>query len=72
MAFKSGGCVFFQLPFGNSAGSADPFEPFVSEPAGSPTVSGVVYHESLMAMGCNLRLVSHFFNGFNTVENSCS
>ncbi len=72
MTFKSGGCVFIQLPFGNPASSADPFEPFVSEPAGGPTVSGVVYHESLIAVRCNLRLVPHLFNCFDAVQNSCS
>ena len=72
MTLKAGGCVFFQLPLGNSAGTADPFEPFVSEPAGGPTISGIIYHESFMAVGCNLRLVAQLFNCFDTVKNSCS
>ena len=70
MSFKSRGCVFLKLPLGYSARSADPFKPFISQPAGGPAVSGVVYHKGLTTVGGNLGLLSHLLNGFDAVKNA--
>lgn len=67
MAFKLSGRVFFQLPIRNTADSANPLEPLVSEPPGSPAVSGVVDDEGFIAVGGNLGLVSEYFDGFDAM-----
>jgi hypothetical protein len=52
------------------ANSANIRDPFIAKPAGSSAVSGIVYHECLVAVGGNLSLIPQFFDGFDTMQNS--
>ena len=51
MAPKSGGIVFFQLPFRHAALWANADELLIPQPSGSSAVLGVVYHEVFVAVG---------------------
>ncbi len=62
MAFKLGRGIFLQLPVRNSANPTDALEPFVSEPAGGPAVSGIADDKCFITMGGNLSLIPHFLN----------
>ena len=72
MAFKLSGGIFFKLPFRNSANAAHAFKPFVSQPAGGPAVSGIVDDKCFIAVGDNLRLISHFLYGLDAMQDPFS
>ena len=63
-----GGIVFFNLPIWNAAGPAHALEPFVSEPACRPAVSGVPNHKGFIAMGYDPGLISDSVNGLNSMQ----
>ena len=70
MPAKHGGGIFFQLPVWNAACAARALEPFVPEPPGGAAVSGVVDHKNTVAVGGDSGLISHLFNGPDTVQHS--
>jgi hypothetical protein len=66
------GSVFFEFPVRYATRAAGTIEPFVSEPPCSATVSGVVGHERFVAVGCDTGLVTHDFDGLDTVKKAAS
>jgi hypothetical protein len=70
MTLEMGGRIFGEFPLGNAADTASSFEPFVSEPAGGSTVSGIGDHEGFVAMGRNPGLVAHDFDCLDSVQQS--
>ena len=50
MTLKAGGRKPFQFPFGNTAVGAYILKPFIPQPAGSPTVPGVVDNKALITV----------------------
>ncbi len=62
------GGIFFELPLGQAAVRADPFEPFVAQPSCGPAVSGVVDHEGLVAVGGDAGLIAHGFDNPDAVQ----
>ena len=50
MAFKLGRRILGQLPIWNTANTAGPLEPLISEPSRRPTVSGIGDPKGLIAM----------------------
>jgi len=68
MAFKISRRVLFHLPIRNTTGSARAPEPFVSEPACRPAVSGVPNHKGFVAMGCDPGLITDTVNRLNPVQ----
>ena len=62
MAFEMGRRILCQFPVGNTANTADPSKPFISEPAGCPAVSGIVDQKRLVAVGCNPGLTADDIN----------
>jgi hypothetical protein len=53
-----GGRIFRQFPVGNTANTTGPFEPFISQPAGCPAVSGIGDQKGLVAMSSNSGLIA--------------
>ncbi len=72
MAFKLSGCIFFQLPVGHAANSANIRDPFIAKPPGGSASSGIVDHECLVAVGGDLSLVPQFLDGFDAMQDSSS
>ena len=68
MAFKTGGRVLCQLPFGNSADTTGSGKPFIAKPAGRPAVSGIHDQKHLVAVGCNSCLITENVDGPDTMQ----
>ncbi len=68
MAFKISRRVLFHLPIGNTTGPTRALEPFVSEPACRPAVSGVSNHKGFVAVGCDPGLITDTVNRLNPVQ----
>ena len=68
MSFEISGCKFFHLPIGNAAGPANTSNPFVSEPASRPAVSGVFNHKGFVAVRRDSGLISHAVNRLDAMQ----
>ena len=68
MAFKSGGRILGHFPVGNTANTTDSPEPFVSEPASRPAVSGISDQKGLVAVRRNSGLVPQKLNGLDSMQ----
>ena len=68
MALEMGGRILGQLPVGNTANTAGPFEPLVSKPAGCPAVSGIGDYKGLVAVGRNRGLIAGNIDFLDSVQ----
>ena len=67
MAFKLGGRILCYFPIGNTADTAYSPEPFISEPARRPAVSGIVDQKRFVAVGCNPGLTADDIDGLDSM-----
>ncbi len=68
MAFKMGGRILGQFPLWNTADAAGSFEPFISEPARRPAVSGVGDPKGLVAVRGDPCLSADNFDCLDAVQ----
>ena len=70
MGGKSGLGILLELPTGDPAFFAGIRNPFIAEPPGCPGAAGIVDPEMLAAMGGDFQIISLFFQGADSVEDS--
>ena len=68
MALEMGGRILCQLPVGNPADTADPFKPFISQPACGPAVSGISDQKRFVAVGCNPGLTADDIDRLDSMQ----
>ena len=66
------GRIFFEFPLRDTACAAGTIEPFVAKPSCCTAISGIVHHKYFITMGRDTRLVTHDFDGFDTVKETAS